>query len=461
MKIIYRTKQLMLMTGDLLGFCFGFWLSLFLRYGQAPNWIDIERHLNLFVLLFLLWLTINYIGGLYDLPSLKHTKNKRRFIESGILSIIISVILIYILPQKNISPKTILLLNILSGYSLSYLWRIIYNKYINSKKLISNIIFVGLTKETEELIKILQRYPERGYRTVALIDPNNSIKSNDFPFFDVYHGLKTLRPAISTNKASIVVIAPHLKEEYETMNEIYELLFWGIKITDIPSFYEEITGKIPPSAFSEGWFLEHLQNEQLIYRKIRTSFDYLVGVLLGIVFVSIFPILFILIKINSKGPVFFKQKRVGKNGKEFNLYKLRSMYALTASGSAEIDGVEFAQKNDKRITFIGKFLRRSRVDELPQFINLLKGNITLIGPRPERPEIIEKLQDQMPFYSLRHTVKPGLTGWAAVNQHYTDTLETTIQKLQYDLYYIKNRCFLLDVSILLRTINVVLRGMGQ
>ena len=137
------------------------------------------------------------------------------------------------------------------------------------------------------------------------------------------------------------------------------------------------------------------------------------------------------------------------------------MYVLNDDGSAETHGAQFATKNDKRITPIGKFLRKSRLDELPQCLNLLKKEITLIGPRPERPEIVNELTKRMPFYSLRHVVKPGLTSWAVIHQNYTDTMETSLKKLQYDLYYIKNRSFLLDISILLRTINIIFRMKGQ
>ncbi|MFA4831687.1 MAG: sugar transferase, partial [Patescibacteria group bacterium] len=138
-----------------------------------------------------------------------------------------------------------------------------------------------------------------------------------------------------------------------------------------------------------------------------------------------------------------------------------SMYALSDDGSAELNGAQFAKKKDARATPIGKLLRRTRLDELPQILNLLKRDITLIGPRPERPEIVSQLTGRMPYYPLRHIVRPGLTGWAVLHQNYTDTLETSLQKLQYDLYYIKNRSSLLDLSILLRTINVIVRMRGQ
>jgi lipopolysaccharide/colanic/teichoic acid biosynthesis glycosyltransferase len=177
--------------------------------------------------------------------------------------------------------------------------------------------------------------------------------------------------------------------------------------------------------------------------------------------ICLLPIIALGIKTTSKGPVFFRQKRVGLGGKIFDLYKFRSMYVLSPDGSAETDGAEFAQKEDKRVTPFGKLLRKTRLDELPQVINLLRRDISFIGPRPERPEIVEQLVAKMPYYPLRHVVRPGLTSWAVLHQNYTDNLETSLQKLQYDLYYIKNRSFLLDLSILLRTINIVIRLKGQ
>ena len=461
MKFIYRIKQLMLASGDLVLFCFAFWLALTLRHWQTPDLNLIESHLSLFITLFSFWLVINYINGLYHLPHLKHKESRWHFVESALASLFFSFILIYIFSKSEVKPKTILILTIALGYSFSAIWRQIFNLYINSKTLLSNVIFVGHTPEVDELTKILQRYPERGYKTVALVDPESKLKSVDFPFFDVYYGLKTLRPAISNYKAKLVVIAPHLKNEAGALRELYELLFWNVKIVDISSFYENITGRIPPSTFSEGWFLEHLQSSQPVYEKIKTMADFIIALCMGLVFIVLLPFIALLTKMDSPGPIFFKQKRIGQFGKLFYLYKFRSMYALEKDGSAETDGAQFAQKDDVRITTFGKFLGKTRLDELPQFINLFKKDISFIGPRPERPEIVEQLKGDVDYYPLRHIIKPGITGWAAVHQNYTDTIEKTIQKLQYDLYYIKNRSFLLDISILLKTINVIFRMRGQ
>jgi lipopolysaccharide/colanic/teichoic acid biosynthesis glycosyltransferase len=239
-------------------------------------------------------------------------------------------------------------------------------------------------------------------------------------------------------------------------------LFTGVEIIDLAAFYEVITGRVPPFIFSEGWFLEHLHlADNPIYDRLRTIMDYGAAVIVGLIGIFLFPFIALAIKLNSPGPIFFHQKRVGKSGVEFTLYKFRSMYALAPDGSAEVNGAQFATKNDSRITAVGRFLRKTRMDELPQIWNILKRDLTLVGPRPERPEITLELEHRIHYYPLRHVVRPGITGWAQIHQNYTDNYESTEEKLQYDFYYIKNKSLLLDIIILLRTVNVVLRFRGQ
>ena len=234
-----------------------------------------------------------------------------------------------------------------------------------------------------------------------------------------------------------------------------------MQITDVISFYSDYR-RIPPSTFTESWFLEHLRSsDQPIYDRIRTIVDYIAASLMGALCLVLSPLIVLAIHLNSPGPVLIRQKRMGKSGQLFTLYKFRSMFALTPDGSAEVNGVQFATKNDARITPVGRVLRKARIDELPQFWNLFRRDLTLIGPRPERPEIVQAPSERIPYYPLRHVVRPGLTGWAQIHQHYTDDYDSSLEKLQYDLYYIKNKSLLLDTVILLRTVNVVLRFMGQ
>ena len=295
----------------------------------------------------------------------------------------------------------------------------------------------------------VERFPREIIRAMGLVKKAAALTNKE---------LKVLEG----KKADLIVVAPHLEQDESALRELYELLFWQIEIINLSSFYEVVTGRVTPDIFSEAWFLKNLKsNHQPIYQKIKTVVDYVSGTLMGVFFSALLPFIALAIKINSPGPIFFKQKRVGQGGQIFTMYKFRSMYALAPDGSAETSGFQFAQKKDARITLVGKFLRQTRLDELPQFINLLKGELALVGPRPERPEITQKLKDQMSYYPLRQIVKPGITGWAVIHQNYTADLETSLQKLQYDLYYIKNRSLLLDLSILLKTINVVMRRMGQ
>ncbi|PIZ95060.1 MAG: hypothetical protein COX81_02050 [Candidatus Magasanikbacteria bacterium CG_4_10_14_0_2_um_filter_37_12] len=463
MQLFYRIRQLILVAGDLLVFIFCFWLSLAIRYFEIPSLETFEHHVAILPILLALWLVLNYINGLYDLVRCGNIKNSsRRLLETAMIALVVSMVLFYILPKINLTPKTILVLAVFIGYSLVFIWRLLYEYSIGDKGLKEKILFVGHTKEMVELVNIITKLPQKGYQICAWIDPTKSIDKEKYKSIEIYERFQTIRPLITNHHISTVVIAPDLRHQEEVLRELYELLFWDVRIMDMTSFYETITGRIPPSTFSEGWFLDHIGNNDLpVYKKIRILIDYIAALLLGIIFVILFPLIVIGIKTTSKGPIFFKQKRVGKYGKHFFLYKFRSMYSLAEDGSAEMDGAQFATKNDERATTFGRFLRKVRLDELPQFINMLKRDITLIGPRPERPEIVEKLEEKMPYYSLRHVIRPGLTSWAVLHQNYTDNIETSLQKLQYDLYYIKNRSLLLDLSILLKTVNLILRGMGQ
>lgn len=463
MRLLYRIKQSILIAGDLVCFFAAFYLSVALRQLSIPSAATLEMHLVPMMITFVLWIAVNYMSGLYDLVHLSNDRKLfRRFVEASGVAFIVGLFFFYIYASKDVQPKTILALTTLFGYGLSSLIRLFGHSLIGVKKLQTRLLLVGYNKEMQDLINVLKIQEKKGYVVSAVIDPKKLLKKEEHPELDIYTNFNAIRPLISNKQINLVVVSPELRSDVEAMRELYELLFWSVSLTDLFSFYETITGRIHPATFSEGWFLEHLKTDkQLLYQRVRIIFDYIVGVLVGLVCIVLFPFIFVAIKLNSRGPVILKQERVGLYGKKFFLYKFRSMYALSADGSAEVGGYEFAKKDDKRVTFVGRILRKTRIDELPQAWNLLRGDIVFIGPRPERPEIVSELTSHMSYYPLRHVVKPGLTGWAVIHQNYTDTIEQSLQKLQYDLYYIKNRSFLLDVSIVLRTVNMLVRFMGQ
>ncbi len=225
---------------------------------------------------------------------------------------------------------------------------------------------------------------------------------------------------------------------------------------DLITYVEESTERIPLKYVDELWLLKNIRTYEKIYDKLKRLFNFIISLVLLILLFPVAYIFSLLHKIESKGPIFFLQSRVGYRGREFNLIKFRTMIS-----DAERDGPRFAEDNDPRITKIGKFMRIFRIDEVPQLINVIKGDMSLIGPRPERGEFIYKLKSDIPFYTLRLEVEPGLTGWAQVNYPYAGfNIDDHLKKLEYDLYYIKNRSLPLDILIILKTIKTILLRKG-
>ena len=231
----------------------------------------------------------------------------------------------------------------------------------------------------------------------------------------------------------------------------------GIEIIELPNFYRRLTGKIPVRHFEEQWivFTEGFESiKKPVFFKIKRFFDIVISIISIIIAAPLILIAIIAIKLDSPGPVFYVQERLGYNEKPFKLYKFRSM----AKDAEMNSGPVWASKNDSRVSRFGKIMRPTRIDEIPQLINVLKGDMAFIGPRPERPFFVEKLKNEIPYYSLRFVVKPGITGWAQVKYRYGDSVEDALEKLQYDIYYIQNISLVLDVYILIKTIQVILTG---
>jgi len=469
---MYRLKQLTILLGDLLLFYVSLYFAVFLRYLCLPK---TEHFLNLISpmsFLFLLGVIVYFIIGLYDLSQLKNNwKFYKKIIISQFIWLLLGIVFFYIRPQKDVSPKTILLFIALLNIGITSLWRYVYNKYLSTNMLENKVIFLGLTPESIELAELIKKDPQRGYKIAGIVEPENPQFVNQ-PIDSQFNTSlkliiesdlnKVLKENQNTTSKLIIVMAPHLASNKELLADLYKKLFLNISIIDLTKFYEEITGRIPPFTFSEGWFLSNFQEQtKKIYDRFRLIIDYSFAFLIGTIFVITFPVVAISIKLNSRGSIFFTQIRSGKQGRVFKIYKYRTMKVLAPDGSAEVSGPEFAKDGDTRITFIGNMLRKTRIDEIPQFINILKGEMSLIGPRPERPEIVNELIEEMPFYRLRHLVKPGLSGWAQIQQGYTSAKDENLRKLEYDLYYIKNRGPVLDLAIGLKTLNTIARLGGK
>lgn len=458
----YRIKQLLLLIGDIFMLYAGFYFGVVLRY---HNWSPTD----LFILfppisqLFAGTLIILFIIGLYDIGRVKNSwALYQKILLSAGIWVMLAIVYFYTKITTLVTPKTTLLCITLGSFGLLTIWRTFYNRYLSTVIWRTTIVFAGISDEVIELAHLFATEPERGFVIIGLIiPPQENIPSP----LQAYHTASTLTELTKKNNGrypDVVVLNPTLRTNASLLAELYHFIFRQITILDLAELYEMIFKRIPPFTFSEGWFITNLKEQRRkVYDRARILIDYILASIMAVFFFITLPIIALLIKGTSRGPIFFKQKRVGRLGKIFTIYKYRTMLSLRPDGSAETTGPQFASVDDRRVTAAGRILRRTRLDELPQVLNILRGDMSLIGPRPERPEFVKQLTEAMPFYTVRHLVKPGLTGWAQLQQAYYGTIKENLYKLEYDLYYIKNRSFLLDATILLKTIPVVARLMGR
>ncbi len=270
--------------------------------------------------------------------------------------------------------------------------------------------------------------------------------------------LDQLAEAVKRERAQKLVVSLTERRGVLPVKDILACKLGGVEVVDALCFYEQMTGKLLVESIQPSWFI--FSNGFRVTRFMRFQkrfFDLLLSGLGLVLAAPMLPLIALAVKLDSPGPVFFSQLRVGAGDKPFAVYKFRTMRNDAEKGT----GAVWAQKDDPRVTLVGKFLRKTRLDEIPQLFNVLKGDMSFVGPRPERPEFVEQLKTRIPYYSKRHFVKPGVTGWAQVKYPYGASEEDSLEKLRYDLYYIKNYSLLLDFEIILETVKVVLFGRGS
>ncbi len=450
--LIGKIKKTLLLAGDIAVFYLVLFFMLLIRYGSSwrEQW---SYHFLSFTIIYFFTLAVFYIIGLYEMTLARN--NLYFFItlaKALAINAAIAIGLFYFVPYFGIAPKTNLFINLLLLAVFFIGWRQLFNCFIKTQTLLNNILMLGQSQETKELIQYIKDNPQLGYRIKKTAEVEN-VKI-----------LYDLIEMLVQEKIQVVVTTINPYKDANLVRNLYQCIPLKITVVDLPTFYEKITGKIPVSAIEEIWFLQNLMAERkTFFEETKRIIDIFFLLLVTIPALILIPLIALIIKLDSPGPIFFRQKRVGRDNRIFELVKFRSMFALTPDGSAEKSGAQWAKENDKRITRIGAFLRKMRLDELPQLWNILKGDISFVGPRPERPEFAfsNELLSQIPFYQIRHTIKPGLTGWAQIKYPYGASIADTLQKLQYDLYYIKNRSFILDLAIILKTIKIILSGGGR
>ena len=455
-----QLKKILPLGGDFLVLYISLYLTLVIRYRALPSLEIWNLHFQPFSWLFAVWLIIFYINGLYDLT---FSKNDVQFYNKMLATILVNYALgaayFYLLTDKLFEIKPQIVYFIFMALSLAFFsfWRYLYNTLLSRPKFLRKVLIIGIKDEAWELIEEISKKPQLGYQIVAVIH-NHNPGVKHLPQVKFHDPSVDIKKVLREEKISTVITSLDPRSNPDLVRNLFESLSFKIQFYDLPIFYEKLTGKIPVTTIGHIWFLENLaEADKSLYEFFKRLFDITIALAGLVVSLPVMPIIAVFIKLSSPGPVLFRQNRLGYLGRPFLAIKFRSM----VSGAEKNGEAQWAQVGDPRITKFGRFLRKTRLDEIPQLLNILKGEMSLIGPRPERPEFVRQLQEIIPFYNERHLVKPGLTGWAQINFQYGASAGDALKKLQYDLFYIKNRSLPLDLAILLKTVNIILTGRGQ
>ncbi len=362
-----------------------------------------------------------------------------------------------VIPQVVLGTGS-MVLTLISISCVLTIWHLLLRWYFGMRNRRSNLLIMGTGPLARALATEILRHREFGLSVSGFVDDNPALVGVSIVNPKVLGLNHELRSIVAEKKIDKIAVELSDRRGRLPVDELLELKMCGVGVEEATSVYERVTGKIAIENLKPSWMVFgqgfEVSSRTLIQKQI-VSFS--VSLLLLLLFLPLFPLIALLIKLDSEGPVFFRQERVGQNGKTFTLLKFRSMRQ-----DAERDtGPVWARPEDKRVTRLGRYLRRTRLDEVPQLINVLKGDMSLVGPRPERPNFVRDLSNTIPFYYLRHSVKPGVTGWAQINYRYGSSVEDAVEKLQYDLFYIKNVSCALDLLIILNTVKTVLVRKGS
>lgn len=431
-------------------------LAVWIRFGQLEDWISVYR--NAMIISSVIYIVILYIFDMYNVERIKNVKDMIiRIATSFIMSGILLTFFFYFFPGGRFG-RGVFFIQLSFGWFLISIWRVLFSMFYRFTLKKERLLIIGAGKSARYLLDALDlNLPE--YEIIGLLDDDPQKQGRRIGSSEVVGYISQFNDIIDKIGHCTTVIAITRNRKYPMIRDILRARIKGVTVMEMPNLFELTTGRIPVKHIHDGWLLFSdgfsLLSKEFIQR-IKRLIDVVLSVFWLVVFSPILLAVTLLIKLESKGPALFIQKRVGKDEKDFHLIKFRSMYE-----NAEMNGPVWADKNDSRITKVGRWIRWFHIDELPQLWNILRGEMSFIGPRPERPEFISMLEKQIPYYYLRHSVKPGLTGWAQVHYPYGASLDDTEIKLEYDLYYLKNMSLFLDFQIFLKTIGVILFRQGS
>jgi len=435
------------------------WLWTFTR--PHPFTLDfLAEQANWIPILILAWTLVAWALDLYNPRLAPQIQNVMRRLLGVATVILIGYLLIFfIIAPSNMLPRRPLLYFLLLALVGCGLWRWAYATTLARGALRQRLLIVGAGQSGQTLVATIQDKFAAEFEVLGFLDDDLANQQIHIGDVLVLGETSDVLKIAHERGADTIVYAITQPLQPELFHVLLHCQATGLPVIQMPALYEVLTERVPVEHVRNDWLLpSEVSGGQasLTYRLFVHLVDWSFGLLAGLFMLVVGPVVALLIRLDSPGPIFYRQVRLGRGGTPFELLKFRSMVIDAEEGT----GPKWATLNDPRVTGVGRFLRITRLDELPQVLNILKGDIHLIGPRPERPELIAELEQAIPFYRARLAVKPGLTGWAQVKYRYGSTVEDAVIKLEYDLYYIKNRSIPLDLSILLKTIGVILLFKG-
>ncbi len=467
-KIFFRLslgeRRIIITIGDLFSSFVALFIALFVWSRASSEWLNfslqflIERPPRWFYILPVIWIVLIMV-----LSDIRKSSNFGETISGIAIAALLSTIIylfIFFLSEPNSLPRLGVAVYFISAAVLTLIWRFIYIQIFTAPAFLRRVIIVGAGNAGKTLVKITKETWPMPFYLVGLVDDDEQKIGTDVEGFSVLGGSDQLLEIIEEKEITDVIFAITGEMNSGMLENLLIAEERGIEITTMPVMYEEILGRVPIFLLNPDWVLRSLVDQAHInrfYRAVKRLIDIAGGLVGSVILIFAYPIVSILILLDDGGPVIYKQQRLGRNGRIYKIIKFRTMRNEKSENALATPTTE----NDERITKIGKLLRKSHLDELPQFLNILKGEMSLVGPRAEQPFIVEELQAKIPFYRSRLFVKPGLTGWAQINYGYASNAEQNAIKLEYDLYYIKHRNIVLDIAILFQTISSVFGLKGR
>jgi exopolysaccharide biosynthesis polyprenyl glycosylphosphotransferase len=458
-----QEQRAILLFGDLFVSVLALFAGLYF-WGQKYDWLKFsldflkQRVEPWFFFLPLIWMI--FLVELYDVHRARNLRQTVGWIALAALAGLLLYALIYLISPQGSLPRLGIGFFLAFASVLTLIWRLLYIQIFTAQAFLHRVLVIGAGKAGETIVEAYRKLRPQPFFLVGFTydDPTKVGKKVDgFPILDGNHRLLEV---IENEAVTEIIVAISGAIQGETFQAILDAQDAGVEVVPMPTVYEELLGRVPVQHLQSDWLIRSFVDEARVsgfFELAKRLIDILIAIIGLVVCLVLTPLIALIILLDSGSPILYKQARSGKSNKSYFIYKFRTMYQ-----NAEKDGVaRVAEENDSRVTRTGVFLRRTHIDELPQFWNVLRGDMSVVGPRAERPELIAKYLKEIPFYRARLLVKPGITGWAQVNYGYSATIAETIIKLEYDLYYIKHRNMLTDMLILFRTFTQVLTFRGR